>query len=108
MRCPVLTCHCRRPLLLRAGHTCRQHIPPAGRRDWSRGCTPLEGGWGQLAAPWHCTEQCGGHAELMPVPLGTHQPHYHSPGAFTNINLKKLNFQRRDCHLPARFNEVSR
>lgn len=80
-------------------------IAPLQEETLVRGLHPLGGwGWGHLGAPWHCRVVW----ELVPVPLGTHQPHYHSPGAFTNINLKKLNFQRRDCHLPARFNEVSR
>lgn len=111
----LLTCRCMLLLRPQAARICRRHSPPAavGQREVAvRGRPCRGGGWDQ-----------GGRHPLPVVPQGlrsssgtlraaeppgAHQPHYHSPGAFTNINLKKLNFQRRECHLPDRFNEVSR
>lgn len=62
----------------------------------TRPCRGSSGGRGSRAPPGTGCRDPGAAAgpcgEPVLVPPGTHQPHYHSPGAFTNINLKKLNF----------------
>jgi len=108
-RLPVaVRCRCCRGLGVSVGG-----IAPLRRGETAsgRGAAPARGGSGgrgSRAPAGHCHRAAAGpHGKPVPVPPGTHRPHYHSPGAFTNINLKKLNFQRRECHLPDRFNEVS-
>lgn len=112
----LLTCRCMLLLRPQAARICRQHSPPAavGQREVAvrgrlcRGGGGLGSGWPPPPPAVPQGLQSSSGTLRAAEPPGAHQPHYHSPGAFTNINLKKLNFQRRECHLPDRFNEVSR